>query len=114
MTKFGWACLLTIVAMVILILCVPLILAISRRRPPGTSLISVCGSKPPLQFRPPTTVPSYSTMNPGPGPSFASTPSQTLLTQPIDDPQAVLSKPVDLPGEAPSSKPVFHIDDDIR
>lgn len=113
MTKFGWACLLTLVSMVVLVLCVPLILAVSRRRPPGTSLISTCGSKPPLQFRPPTTVPSYSSMNPGTGPSYASTPSQTLLTQAIDDPQAVLSKPIDF-VDAASSKPVYNIDDDIR
>lgn len=111
MTKFGWACLLTVVSMVILIMCVPFILMVSRRRPPGTSLIS-CGSKPSLQFRPPTTVPSYSSMNPGTGPSYASTPSQTMLTQAIDDPQSVLSKPVDFAREGP--KPVYNIDDDIR
>lgn len=51
--KFGWACFLTGVCMIVLLLCIPLILALSRRRPPGTSVFSCCGSKPAFQFRPP-------------------------------------------------------------
>lgn len=53
--KFGWACFLTAVSMIGLILCIPLVLALSRRRPPGSSLLSVCiGGSQPYQFqRPP-------------------------------------------------------------
>mmetsp|Transcript_128128 Transcript_128128/g.221036 ORF Transcript_128128/g.221036 Transcript_128128/m.221036 type:complete len:204 (-) Transcript_128128:39-650(-) len=39
-TKFGWACILTALAMLTLIMCIPLVLAISRRRPPGVSFFS--------------------------------------------------------------------------
>lgn len=43
-TKFGWAFILTVLSMLTLIMCIPLVLAISRRRPPGVSVFS-CLSK---------------------------------------------------------------------
>lgn len=117
-TKFGWAAVLTAASMVIIILCVPLILALSRRRPPGASFLSSCSSKPPLQFRvPPVSLPSHTSYastatNPRSAmlaPSYTSTPSQTLLTQAMPDPQAMLSETQTLPA-----KPVFSDADAIR
>merc|ERR1719424_1002791 len=53
-TKFGWAVCLTVFCILTLVVCIPLILALSRRRPPGASLLSSFSSKPQtFQFRPP-------------------------------------------------------------
>merc|ERR1712224_839718 len=62
MTKFGWSCVSTVASMVILIACIPLVLAASRRRPPGVPFFS-CFAKQPIQFRPPPALQSDTSMS---------------------------------------------------
>lgn len=46
-SKYGWAVVLTALSMMVLLMCIPLVLSISRRRPPGTSMCpALCGTKP--------------------------------------------------------------------
>jgi len=123
-TKFGWACGLTAASMVTLVLCVPLILALSRRRPPGVSFWSTClGSKPPPQFRPPQSTlddlhamqqqllaahlqneQKYAAMDSTPlsvpDPMCAQSPSQALLTQAMPNPPAATSESKPITGGA--------------
>lgn len=123
-TKFGWACGLTAASMITLVLCVPLILALSRRRPPGVSFWSTClGGKPPPQFRPPQSTlddlhamqqqllaahlqneQKYAAMDSTPlsvpDPMCAQSPSQALLTQAMPNPPAATSESKPITGGA--------------
>merc|ERR1719221_923623 len=45
--KFGWAIICDVLAMALVMLCIPLLLTCSRRRPPGASLFDCsCGGNP--------------------------------------------------------------------
>jgi len=42
LTKLGWAVILTVFSMAVIFFCIPLLLIVSRRRPPGQPLIPGC------------------------------------------------------------------------
>mmetsp|Transcript_86651 Transcript_86651/g.240274 ORF Transcript_86651/g.240274 Transcript_86651/m.240274 type:complete len:181 (+) Transcript_86651:164-706(+) len=42
LTKLTWACVLTGFSLIVIILCIPFLLVISRRRPPGQPLFDCC------------------------------------------------------------------------